>query len=123
MRKLATAAIAFSAAVFASHYLVPPDYYLACGALCAARSLSAIFLKNDFRKRVLLIILAAAVGFLISLVSYTYKTVPAREISDTEQSVTARVTDYPEIYDDYTIVTVKLMGDKVPKLGAVLYSF
>ena len=63
MRKLATAAVAFSIAVFASYYLVPPDYYLACAALCALLSLSALFLKGDTRIRVLLIFLAAAVGF------------------------------------------------------------
>ncbi len=123
MRKLATAAIAFSAAVFASHYLVPPDYNFVCAALCAVLSLSAIFLKNDMRKRVLLIFLAAVVGFIISLASYTYKTVPAREISGTEQIVTARVTDYPEIYDEYSTLSIRLTSDNVPKLGAVLYSF
>lgn len=123
MRKLASAAIAFSAAVFISHYLVPPDYYLACTIGCAVLSLLAIFFKNDKRTRVLLISLAAAVGFLISFTSYIYKTVPARELSDTEQTVTARVTDYPETHDDYTTVTIRLTGDNAPRLGAQLYSF
>lgn len=123
MRKLATAAIVFSAAIFASHYLVPPDYYLICVALCAVFSLTAIFLKNDMRTRALLIFLAAAVGFLMSLASYTYKTVPAREISGTEQAITARVTDYPEIYDEYSTLSIHLTSDNAPKLGAVLYSF
>jgi len=108
MRKLATAAMAFSAAIFISHYLVPPDYYLACAIGCAVLFLSTIFLKSDARTRVLLISLADAVGFLISDISYTYKTVPACEISGTEQSVIARVTDYPEIHDDYTTVNVRL---------------
>lgn len=123
MRKLATTAIAFSAAVFAAHYLVPPEYYLICAAAFAVLSLSAIFLKNEMRTRALLILLAAAVEFLVCFAAYTYKTLSAREIADTEQTVTARVTDYPEIYDDYTTVAIRITGEDVPKLGAVLYSF
>ncbi|NCC68942.1 MAG: hypothetical protein EOM14_12255, partial [Clostridia bacterium] len=125
MRKLATAAIALSAAVFASHYLLPPDYFLLCAAVCVVVSLPALFLKNDMRRRALLITLSAAVGFSVSYISYTYKTVPAREISGSEQSITARVTDYPEIHDEYAAVSLRLTGDNddVPKLGAVLYSF
>lgn len=125
MRKLATAAIALSAAVFASHYLLPPDYFLLCAAVCVVVSLPALFLKNDMRRRALLITLSAAVGFSVSYISYTYKTVPAREISGSEQSITARVTDYPEIHDEYAAVSLRLTGDDddVPKLGAVLYSF
>ena len=123
MRKLATAAISFSATVFVSHYLVAPEYFLLCAAICALLSFIAIILKNEARTRALLILLAAAVGFLTSFVSYQYKTLPAREISDKELVVTARVTDYPEIYDDYAKIAVKLTGDNAPKLRAELYSF
>lgn len=123
MRKLATAAIAFSATVFISHYLVAPEYFLLCAAICALLSFIAIILKNEARTRALLILLAAAVGFLASFISYNYKTLPAREISDKELVVTARVTDYPEIYDDYAKIAVKLTGDSAPKLRAELYSF
>ncbi len=123
MRKLATAAIAFSACVFISHYLVPPEYYLLCAALCALLSLTAIALKNEARTRTLLILLAAGVGFLASFVSYNYKTLPAREITNKELTVTARVTDYPELYEDYAKVLVILTGDNAPKLRAELSSF
>lgn len=94
-----------------------------CAAAFAVLSLSAIFLKNEMRTRALLILLAAAVEFLVCFAAYTYKTLSAREIADTEQTVTARVTDYPEIYDDYTTVAIRITGEDVPKLGAVLYSF
>jgi len=123
MRKLATAAIAFATAVFISHYLVPPEYYLLCAALCAMLSLSAILLKNVARTRVLLIFLAAAVGFPAGFLSYNFKTLPAREISDTEQTISARVTDYPEFYEDYAKVAVKLTGDNAPKLHAELCAY
>ncbi|NCB73861.1 MAG: ComEC/Rec2 family competence protein [Clostridia bacterium] len=123
MRKLATAALAFSASVFLAHYLVPPEYLLLCAALCALLSFSAILLKNEARTRALLILLAAAVGFMASFVSYYFKTLPARDVSDKELVVTARVTDYPELYEDYAKVLVKLTGDNAPKLNAELCSF
>lgn len=123
MRKLATAAISFSAAVFASNYLVPVEYYLIFAAAFAALSLFAVSLKNEKRTRALLVFLAAAAGFLICFSAYTYKTLPAHEISGTEQSVSARVTDYPEIFEDYSTVRIHLTGDTAPQLDAVLYSF
>ncbi len=123
MRKLATAAVAFSIAVFASNYLVPPRFYFACAALCALISLSALFLKGDSRTRVLLIFLSAAVGFSVSYVSYQYKTVPAGEISGTEKSVAARVTDYPEIQENYSTVTIRLTSEDTPHLTALLYAY
>ncbi|PKM74168.1 MAG: hypothetical protein CVU91_03750 [Firmicutes bacterium HGW-Firmicutes-16] len=123
MRKLATAAAAFSVAVFVSHYLIPPSLYFACAALCALLSLSALFLKGDTRTRVLLIFLSAAVGFSVSYVSYLYKAVPADEISGTEKLVTARVTDYPEIRENYSTVTVRITGDDSPHLTTLLYAY
>lgn len=123
MRRLATAAVAFSIAVFASYYLVPPGFYFACAALCALLSISALFLKGDTRMRVLLIALATAVGFSVSYVSNQYKTLPARELAGTEQSVTARVTDYPEIHDSYSTVNVRLTGKNSPHLTALLYAY
>ncbi len=123
MRKLATAAAAFSIAVFVAYYLVPPWLYFAFAGLCALISLAALFMKGDMRTRVLLICLSATVGFSVSYVSYQYKTVPARNISGAERSVTARVTDYPEIHDNYSTVTVRLTGENIPHLTALLYAY
>ena len=88
MRKLATAAISFSAAVFASNYLVPAEYYFIFAAAFASLSLSAVFLKNEKRTRALLVFLAAAAGFLICFSAYTYKALPARERFFTGLSMT-----------------------------------
>lgn len=123
MRKLATAAVAFSVAVFVSHYLVPPDFYFVCAALCALLALAALFMKGDTRTRVLLIFLSAAVGFTVSYVSYQYKILPARDLSGAEESVRARVTDYPEIHDSYSTINVKLTGSDAPHLTALLYAY
>ncbi len=109
--------------MIAAHYLVPQNYYLLAAAVITLLSLSGIFAKGDIRIRVLLITLAAALGFLVSFISYQSKTVPARAISDTELQVTAKVTDYPSIYEDYTSVPIRLTGANVPNLNALLYSY
>ncbi len=123
MRKLATTAAAFSAAVFVSHYFVPPRFYILCAVIFAALSFSALFLKGNMRTRVLLIMISAATGFSVSFISYQYRILPALELSESGMFVTAKVTDYPEVHEEYSTVTVKLTGDNVPHLGALLYSF
>lgn len=123
MRALATAALAFSGAIFAAHYLIPPRLYLVLAIICALLSLGAIFLRGMKRRYFLLISLALSLGFALSLLSYGTKSVPAREISGKACVITARVTDYPEQHADYSTVTLKLTGNSAPKLKAVLYSF
>ena len=44
-------------------------------------------------------------------------------MSETELKVTARVTDYPNEYEDYTTVAIHLTGGNVPNLNALLYSY
>ena len=123
LRKLATTAFAFSAAVLASHYLIPPHLYIICALVLAALSLTALFFNGDMRTRILLITLAAVIGFAWCYVSYQYKTLPARELSGTERTMTAVVTNYPEIHEEYSTVTVRLTGKDMPNLGSLLYAY
>lgn len=120
MRKLATAAAAFSAAIFAAYYLLPPErlwYFAAGAALC---SLAAFFLRGDARLRLLLIALAAAAGFGAFRLTYDSRAVPAAALSGQELVIEARVTDYPDVYEHSTYVPVQLLGGSTPKLGATL---
>ena len=123
MRKLAISAVAFSAAVFLSHYLIPPTYYLICALISAAAVLPALILKETARTRLLLIVLSAAVGFAAAYLTYQSKTLPAREISGSTLRITARVTDYPELNEDYATAAIRLIGESTPRLAARLCSF
>ena len=120
MRKLATAAAAFSAAIFAAYYLLPPELLWAFAAGAALCSLAAFFLKGDARLRLLLITLAAAAGFGVFRLAYVSRALPAQAVSGKELVITARVTDYPTVYDNATYVPVQLTGDNAPKLSARL---
>lgn len=123
MRKLATTAISFSAAVFISHYLLPPHLLIPCIVVCAAASILAAFLKGDMRKRALLIFISAAIGIGIYYASYLNKTITAENISEKDINVLAEVTEYPEIYEDYTKITIRLIGENTPHLNAVLSTY
>lgn len=120
MRKLAAASGAFSAAVFAAYYLVPSQYLFYVASACAALSLAGLLVRGDARRRILLFTLAAAAGFAVSAHSYRTHELPARGISEKELTIEARVADYPDVFDSYTRVNVKLTGESTPKLGAVI---
>jgi competence protein ComEC len=120
LRKLATAAATFSAAIFAAYYLVSPSLLWIFAPSCAALSFTALFFKGDARLRVLLVTLAAAAGFGAFKMAYENCALPAQSISGQELIIEARVTEYPMVYDNAAYVPAKLIGDNTPKLSARL---
>ncbi|MEG0035972.1 MAG: hypothetical protein RR743_04860, partial [Oscillospiraceae bacterium] len=119
---LATAAIAYTAAVFAAHYLLPHEYFLLAAIISGASSLVAIILRGDARRRMLLISLAAALGFSLSYVAFLTKTVPAQAVSGEKLTISATVAEYPRVSDKLSTVEIRLSGENVPALGALLYA-
>lgn len=120
MRKLATAAGAFSASVFLAFYLVAPQYLLYAAGFCALAALAGFFFQGDARRRVLLLTLAAACGFAVCRYSYVTRVLPAKAVSEKELTIEARVADYPDVFDSYTRLNVRLIGDETPKIGATV---
>ena len=72
MRKLATAALFFAAAIFLSRYLLPYDMLPMFFAVSAAISLAGFLLSGNKRLRVFIALLSLAAGFIWS---WTYTTV------------------------------------------------
>jgi len=123
VRKLATAAIAFSAAVFLSHYLIPPSCYLICVLISAVAVLPALMVKGQLRTRLLIILLSLTIGFSAVHLSCQHKTLPAHAVSGSTLRIAARVTDYPALNENYATVDVDLIGENTPTLSARLYAF
>ena len=95
MRKLATAAFSFAAALFFSRYLIPYDWLLILGAVAAALSLAGLFFAGYVRMRILVICLSLAAGFVWS---YSYTAVfvaPSWHLHEETVSATAVITDFP----------------------------
>lgn len=122
MRKLATFATAFSAAVFLAHYLIPGRFYITLCIVCAVLCLSSLLLRGEASLRVFLITLAISVGFGVTALSYYTKLQPCAAIDGKQMSIEAKVREYPTQYDDYSVVSVRLTGENVPQVNALLYS-
>lgn len=124
MRKLATAAFSFAAAVFVSHYLLTDGWTVALFFACAALSVpAAVFLRGDKRLRCLLILLAAAVGFGAAHICYQTKTVPAKGVDGQTLTVEAVAAEYPERWESYNRVEVNITSDNAPRLRAYVFSY
>ena len=97
MRKLATAAFSFAAAVFLSRYVLPYDRLPLCFAAAAAVALPVMLIKGRarLRARLLIIFLSAAAGLIWS---WTYTAVfvkPSWSLHGETVAVTATVSGYP----------------------------
>ena len=121
MRRLATAAVAFSAAVFAANYLLPTG---AITVLCAASAVLALvltaFFRNKHSHRAIIALFAFAAGLAAFMLHSARTTVPAHELDGETVEMTAVLLDYPDEYDDYCRAEVRL-GGALPRLKAILY--
>lgn len=123
IRRLAWAALSFSAAIFLAHFLVPAPYLLLCAALCAALSLTALAFHGKNRQRALLLCLFLALGFARYWLQWTCVITPAEAFAGQTRTVTARVTDYPQVNDGYTTVHVRLTDEELPDCKAMFYCY
>lgn len=126
IRKLATAAMSFSGAVYLAHYLLPVAAWLYAAGLCLAAALAlGIFLRGDKRLRALLICLGVCAGFLSSAAGYALKNAPAAGLADFDGEVCAEITDFPREYAEYgySSIPISIKLEDSPKISAVLYSY
>jgi competence protein ComEC len=121
LRKLATAAVGFSAAVFAAEYLLPGGWlpFLAAGlGFCAA---AALFLRAERRLRAVLLLLFAAAGLLWSWGYAALFIKPAELLEGERLSIRARALDYSRDYEGYSSVSIRV-SEGGPAVKALLIS-
>lgn len=121
MRKLATFAVAFSAAVFAAVYLLPHGALLSGAALCGALTFAALLLRGEGRLRALLLGLGLAVGLLWSWGHDAIFFAPARLLDGTTREISATVSDWPWSNGTRSGVPLDLHLPAAPTVRAVLY--
>lgn len=123
MRKLATAALSFSAAVFLAQYLVPASWLVFCCIVFAAPALIGLFFKGGARLRILLICLGLSAGFIWS---YAYTSVffkPAEKLNGMTETVTAVVCSEPVATDYGSKALVKVNIDGALAVKTQIYTF
>ena len=123
MRKLMMGALSLSFAVFLSYYLLPVRWLLPCAAACALL-FCLLFLfrnRNNLFYRVSLCALGAAVGLCAYTLHWNRTIRYAEELDGAERSLFVRIMEYPERYDGYIRVHVRM--ESAPYLEVMLYDY
>ena len=121
MRKLAYCAGGFSAAIFLAHFLLPVRWVLPGALAAVVLALVTLLLPGQTRRRVMVALLSAAIGFGWYAAATAMRLTPAQNVSGDVQTVTARVTEYPAAYERSYGLTVVLTSPNVPDCKARLY--
>lgn len=123
MRKLATAALSYCAAVFLAHYALPHDALPYLAAVMAALAASGLLFRGDVRLRIALITLGAAAGLIWSFAFTNIFIAPADELSADDLPISATVLDYSADYEDVSYVYVRVSLDGMPTARARLSAY
>ena len=121
MRKLAYCAGGFSAAIFLAHFLLPGHWVLPAALAAVVLALTALLLPGAPRRRVMLALLSAAIGFGWYAAASAARLTPAEAVPDELQTLAGRVTEYPAAYEHSCGLTVLLTSPDVPHCRARLY--
>lgn len=99
MRKLATFAFSFSAAILAASIILPDNS--AFGAACFFAALGGVFLllRGNLRLRLCLIAFGSAAGMLFFFTAGELRYLPVKALDGTDGIFSAVVTDFPESTD------------------------
>ncbi len=121
MRVLAITALAFSAAVFASNYILPPAWLPALALLCAAAGGAILLPRSRWLRGFALLAFGLAIGFGCFWLNARHTTVPAAALDGETRYIRAEIADWPQSYERYTRVVIRLRTEGLPPLNALLY--
>ena len=123
MRKLMMVTLSLSLAVFVSHYLLTPRWMM-FGAAGFAVLFGLLFVfrgVDDLLYRAALCALGAAVGFGVFYLHWNRTIRYAEEMDGEESILFLRVVAYPEQYDRYTRIQLRM--ESRPYLNVMLYDY
>lgn len=124
MRKLAWAALSFSAAILLRHYLIPAQFSnVILIALLLLAVCGAILLQNKIRIAVLLICVFGIFGIVRYDLQVRDKIDSVSYLVGQEHSVICVVTEFPDEYDTYSRVTARLATEGYPQTKMMFYVY
>ena len=121
MRKLATAAISFSLAVFAANYILPAKWLVTAAVFAAVIGALLGLLRAKWLHPTIIALSFFALGLLSYYTAYNETVVRAEAVSAETTELEVRILSYPVEYDDYCRVEAKIIGGELPRLKAVVY--
>ena len=108
MRKLAIAAFAFSAAVYAANYCFSRSSVIYAAVFCAFIGAAVLGIRLKSLKGVVIAFFAAAVGFVSFAAHYDLTTEKAHSLSGSTESVRFVLIASPQEYETYTSAEVRI---------------
>ena len=121
MRKLAIAAFAFSAAVYAANYIFSRLSVIYAAVFCAFIGAAVLGIRLKSLKGVVIAFFAAAVGFVSFAAHYDLTTEKAHSLSGSTESVRFVLIASPQEYETYTSAEVRLEREGLPRLKCIFY--
>ena len=121
MRVLAIAAFSFSAAAFASVYLLPFRALLLAAGVCALAGGALLLARRRWLRPAVLALLSLAFGFGWFYLHDLRTLIPCRLLDGETRWLSVRVLDYPEVYDEYCRLTVRIEDEGLPRVDAIVY--
>ena len=121
MRVLAIMALAFSAAVFLADYLLPLSWLPAAALLFAALAGAILLPRRRWLRGFALLAMGLALGFGCFWLHAQRTSVPAARLDGQACRIRAQITDWPQNYERYTRVSIRLETEGLPALNALLY--
>ena len=121
MRKLAIAALAFSAAIFLANYILPFSWLLPCALLAAAAGAGLAALKRRWLRGAVIAGIALALGFAYFEIYSSRTAVQAEKLNGLETEISGELLDYPSVYEDYCRGHILIKIDGLPRLEAIVY--
>ena len=121
MRKLAMAALAFSTAVFLANFILPASWLAVGATICALLSALLALSRRKWLRPAVIVLLFFAIG-LMEYQIYSRLTLDrAKNYSGQTCEVHGTVLDYPDVYESYARLRIRITSDDLPSFKAIVY--
>ncbi|MBQ3703005.1 MAG: DNA internalization-related competence protein ComEC/Rec2 [Oscillospiraceae bacterium] len=121
MRKLATAALAFSAAIFLANYILPESWLIVPAVLSAVLGAFLALTRRKWLRPAVIALLFFSLG-LMEYAIYERLTVKrAAEYAGETREIQGTVLDYPDLYESYNRLYIRISAGDMPRFKAIVY--
>ena len=121
MRKLATAALSFSAAIFAANYILPTEWLSVPAVLLAVLGAALAAMHRKWLRATVIALLFFAMGLLHYQVYCRCTVQKAAEYDGQTLELSGRILSYPTDYGSCCKIDVKITEGSLPHLKALVY--
>ena len=121
MRKLATAALAFSAAIFLANYILPESRLIVPAVLSAVLGAFLALTRRKWLRPAVIALLFFSLG-LTEYAVYDRLTVRrAAEYAGETREIRGTVLDYPDLHGSYNRLYIRIGTGDLPRFKAIVY--